>query len=414
MKRSDWLQQQILPGFDRYVYWLKTPLGWLMVAAIGCVLVASTLAPQMWLVFGVLVAMMMLGIAWPMIAMSSVSCQLSFDRKRCTENAPVRVRLMITNRLWFPIWGLALSRGFFVNQAKEQQADVNIALARIPGASTTEFNWDFVPTSRGVYPIDVPVLECGFPFGLWISSKQISKTQELIVWPETYRLGFIPPAVGKNQLVSETYTDHGGTAGDRIGLRPFREGDSLRLVRWAQTARFGELIVSEQQSPSRQAVTLVIWPQVAAKDRGHESAEDCIRIGASICQEFHSHGYLVRCLVGSTELLIDARSSSFRSFLDFLAGLELTMQQETVPPGNEFVEDGFGFAVTNSVDRLSSLSNRYKSVLIVDEEGVSIEENWGEEKHGDPWIKIESGNCLKTEFPSQWVKSCHASWQVSG
>lgn len=431
MNQKDWLTRQILPGTNRYLYGLKSPLGWLLVAVIGSLLAATTLSPQMWLIFGLLLGLIVLGICWPLLAIHAVSCELKFDRRRCVEKSMVRVRLLVTNRLWIPVWGLALEKGFFAGKMDDPDSEIAIALARIPAASTTEFVWEFQPPRRGKYPTVVPDLACGFPFGIWFARKPITEVGSLLVWPETFRLGLIPPAQGRHQLVSETHTDRSGTVGDRIGVRPYRPGDSLRLVRWPQSARFDELIVSEQQSPARQQVSIVLDPVGSASDPHSGNAgpsrvdpvEDCVRIAASICAEFHSHGYQVRILFAGEDILVDARDSSFRSLMDRLSTWTIPRERShanaLTPVSNKSInksnDKGIGFVVTNSHKSWdgepNSLGSRYQRVLVVDPADASP---MAFDTGPPAWIVARAGSGLKNEFPRQWVRNCHSSWQVSG
>ena len=47
------------PWANRYVYWLKQPIGWLVVAAAAAALTALFLEPQAWIIVGSLVAVML-------------------------------------------------------------------------------------------------------------------------------------------------------------------------------------------------------------------------------------------------------------------------------------------------------------------------------------------------------------------
>ena len=421
MSNANWINNQFLPEANRYVDWLKTPIGWLIVASLASVMAASTLAPQMWIVFGVLVILIGLGVAWPMIAAWALSCELRFSRARCSEGEPVKVVVAISNRLWIPIWGLSLEKGFF--EENTEDTGIAISLARIPAASTTEFEWEFEPKVRGIYPTVQPELTCGFPFGLWLARKPVRLTQKLIVWPTTFRLGFIPPAIGSDELVSETFADRSGTVGDRIGLRPFREGDSLRLVRWSQSARFDQLIVSEQQSPSRQTVKVIIRPvspepaggrQPGGSEEqfGKQVYEDCIRIGASICTEFHRHGFVVQCSVESQDYQIDARSSSYRGFMDHLSRVEMSREESKTTIENT-IDSNTTFLVTNSQSQLPSSLQQGNGILVTSSKSSEFARE-SDCDSIDAWIQVESGKSMKSEFPRLWVQKCHSSWQVCG
>jgi hypothetical protein len=150
------------PWANRYVYWLKRPIGWFVVGDIAGALVGLFLAPQGWFVCGVLTAVMVLGVAWPWISMRGLAASLAFDRRRSREGNTVQLRLAVRNRWPWPAWGLVVERGFFGPAADGEDAPAVVALARVPGWSQNEYEFEFRPPRRGVYPSEPPVLATDF------------------------------------------------------------------------------------------------------------------------------------------------------------------------------------------------------------------------------------------------------------
>ena len=58
------------PWANRYVYWLKRPIGWFLVAAVASLLVGIAVAPQGLVMFGAIVTVMVLGVCWPWLCMA--------------------------------------------------------------------------------------------------------------------------------------------------------------------------------------------------------------------------------------------------------------------------------------------------------------------------------------------------------
>ena len=86
----DLANQDFCPWANRYVYWLKQPIGWLIVAAAASLLIGMFLAPQGWIMFAALAAVIALGVVWPWIAIRGVSCTLRFNRRRASEGDRIR------------------------------------------------------------------------------------------------------------------------------------------------------------------------------------------------------------------------------------------------------------------------------------------------------------------------------------
>ena len=100
------------------MYWLKQPIGWFVVAAAMSLMVGFFLGAQGFVLCAAIVAVIALGVIWPWLAIRAVRVTLRFDRHRTREGEPVTVELQVSNRLPWPVWGLAIEDGFL---AAEQQ-----------------------------------------------------------------------------------------------------------------------------------------------------------------------------------------------------------------------------------------------------------------------------------------------------
>jgi uncharacterized protein (DUF58 family) len=193
---------------------------------------------------------------------------------------------------------------------------LNISLSKIPALSRTSFRWHAAPKSRGVYPRRTPRLSTAFPFGIWTCHQPLEVREPLIVWPRMTRLTDVPPNQGDRQLGVGGSTDRAGADGDWIGVRPFRPGDRLRHVHWAQTARRDQLIVFEHQSLSKQTIAIALDAN-AARSATPEQVDCMVRILASLATHFLAHAWEVRiALDGAWRPLLPHQK---RAWLDELA-----------------------------------------------------------------------------------------------
>ena len=90
--------------------------------------------------FTALLAVILLGVVWPWIAIRGVSCSLCFNRRRATEGDDVQVTLSIKNSFPWPIWGLAVEGGFFLEDISNSNDSTAVALARVPGWTNPTLN----------------------------------------------------------------------------------------------------------------------------------------------------------------------------------------------------------------------------------------------------------------------------------
>lgn len=121
------------------------------------------------------------------------------------------------------------------------------------------------------------------------------------------------------------------------GTRAFRDGDSLRRVHWAQTARQGRMIVCERQAPVQSAVR-VVFDSDPALHRGQAEGgtlEWSIRIAASICAAYHRQNAQVECCFGHETLPLRPGTQGLNRFLDALARWKVCTHQEGSRCGHE-------------------------------------------------------------------------------
>ncbi len=181
-----------------------------------------------------------------------------------------------------------------------------------------------------MYPRRPSRVLCGFPFGLWEASRPLKVTAPLLVWPRTFAVGPLPAVEAGHSTGGLAVRDRAGNWGDPLGVRPYRRGDPLRRVHWAQTARHRQLIVCEVQSNTTPRVQLVldVHPSVHAGREGDGSREWAIRVAASLAEGWISQRAEVELVWGGG--FVPARGGSARArstaMLDALA---------TLPPGGD-------------------------------------------------------------------------------
>ena len=401
------------PWANRYVYWLKQPIGWFVVGTAAAALTALFLEPQAWILVGSLITVMLMGVVWPWVAMRGASAEIRFDCRRCREGDHVQVRLAIHNRYPWPLWGLAVENGFFLDAGETGNRPV-AALARIPGWSHSEFLFDFQPEARGVYPHMSPDLATGFPFGIWRAARKIVVDRELLVWPRTTRLTSIPSFEGDIAEVIGMLFDRPGNEGDVIGVRPFRDGDRLRSIHWAQTARHDALIVTERQAAARRLVVVAV--DVAAfmnsdspNDGSRQQLETAIRVAASIAQEFHAHHAEVRFIIGDIDLSLSQDTAGLRHLLDSLARFQI--EQGVSRPSGSFGHKDLAVVMTTS-QRLSEWETgtgkrRLLRLVLIETPDSSEGRSASLPRRRNVWITLDPEADYSLQLRNQWERVCH-------
>ncbi|REJ83647.1 MAG: DUF58 domain-containing protein, partial [Planctomycetota bacterium] len=354
--------------------------------------------PQVFLLTGAMVLVLVLGSLWPRLCMRGIGCRIEFDKRRVREGESAPVQLTVANRWPWPVWGLSLVDGF-TDVTEGDLAGPAVALARVSGWSQMSFRWDFRPDRRGVFPMRAPTIETGFPFGIARAKRDVECVGSLIVWPRTVSLGAMPDAADGRHGEERLANRRAGDFGDMLGTRMFREGDSLRRVHWAQTARRRELIVVERQATATTAVRVVlsIDPQSDAA-----TIERSIRVAASICESLYRQHAYVECLIGGSLYVCSGGSADFRSLMDAFARLRIDGAQDDPPTACPRAPRSEGlFEIVVATDgRLEtvppSLTRRIVAVGSADRPAPA---------HVCPWLTLSG----EADWSRQWRRACHAT-----
>lgn len=408
------LNQDFCPGANRWVYWMKHPLA--SVGAVGFVAIVCGIYvnPYSFVLFGVLSAIALLGIFWPKIAIRGLTAEAEFLSTRCRVGGSVLVRLRIRNRWPWPAWGLSIRHGF----GDISDLSTGMSLARVGGWSETEFEWLFQPDRRGVFPLDEPKVDTGFPFGLLHARTSIDLRNQLIVWPRSVALDAMPDAVEIHSREDRLSDRRIGDCGDILGTRSYREGDSLRRVHWAQTARFGRLIVTERQSPATCAVLLrVDVDSCSHRVRPENSTlETTLSVTASIVESLHrQHAYL-EVSIGGSHYCVGASINDLRQVLDALARIPF----EGEVPASETCPFDRTSKVFTTIDVTTDIGfDKHRThhhhgngrfVIIhssADSMGPSHRSVAGCNCRG--WVDLDSGDRWEGQFPRRWRDACHVA-----
>ena len=411
--------QDFFPRSNRIIAPLRTPIAWFIVAAVAAGLTGAVVAPQGWVVCGIIIGVLALGLAWPWLAMRGLSASIHFDRRRCQELDEATVVLTVTNRWPLPVWGLLVERGFFskVTQAHQPHQMATTALAQVAGWSNSRFEFVFKPMRRGVYPIDPPLLVIGFPFGLWNASRKILLDRSLIVWPRPTDLRSLPMQSGDRMAATGSYIDRPGHDGDIIAARPYIRGDSLRRIHWVHTARRDALIVCERQTASQLGFTILLDPFAFA---GNEQGLDWgLRVVASLCREFHNHACDLMCQLGNEQYPVGTGIVNLHRLFDRLA---MYCGPEGKPESRVLripAASNRHTILVTSETRWHELSDKrvrksigVRSVVLEEtsQEPLKRSASPADEHVKTPWIGISLAGEPSRQFQRQWERQCHDDW----
>ena len=402
------MSHDFCPWANRWIYWLKKPFYCLLLAMGLSLICGIFLSPAVLLLTAILAVITGMGVLLPWLAVRGIDVHLTFDIRRSRVGQPVLVRLRVRNRWPWPVWGLSLVKGFALRE--DSDTEEGISLACVPGWTTIEYSWPFVPRMRGRYPLSEPEVESGFPFGMYRAARHATVDGHVIVWPQTITLSGLPDAADLRSSDDQFADRRVGEFGDMLGTRLFREGDSLRRVHWAQTARMQTLIVCERQAPATSSVRITLdldpasHPQCDSPQRDvDDSVELSVRVAASICESLHRQHCRLELQLGRHLLTAGEAVASFHRVMDTLAVAAL--QETTTSLHATGAMTAFGIAVTTPIGvrwRGRQLLNQH--VITVADESAFQQSP----ESGSVWISLHGRSAVDTTLPQLWKGACNA------
>ncbi|WP_417385733.1 DUF58 domain-containing protein [Gimesia sp.] len=402
------LHYDFCPQINQWVYWLKNPFWCLAISILTAFICGLLVNSGILFIASALALIILVGVVWPWISVQGLYAELSFNKVRTKCGESVGARLIVKNNWPWPAWGVYLRHPF----SEHSDHLCEVAIDCIPGWKTSEYIWDFVPRKRGIYSTSTAFLETAFPFGMYKKKISLSVDSVLIVWPEISKLAFLPE-LREVSSCEDRFTSHrAGDYGDVIGTRTFRLGDSLRRVHWSQSARQGQMIVTERQAAAVCALRVI--PDLNSthfQNGNRDSLEAVIRITASVCYSLLNQHASVECVIGNKLFRCEGNQRDLHQLLDELAcipteGLPPSERKHAVSPLPEFV-------ITNSsgyLQRVNNGSTRLRSRMIVVQDSPSQKFSNHPDCQCEPWLRLDSPEeSRQKSFADSWKKACYAS-----
>lgn len=182
--------------------------------------------------------------------------------------------------------------------------DVHWTLAERPRAVVTglraghshTFSYGVVGSQRGAHPVGPVSVRMRDPFGLAQVTRRYTRTDRMIVLPAVERLTS-GPSGGSNMGSGSGEARRTRDAGDEFHtMREYVQGDDLRKVHWASSARRGTLLVRQNQMPWHPEAAVVVETMAGAHSgSGPDSTfEKALSIAASLVCRLDEQGYRVQ------------------------------------------------------------------------------------------------------------------------
>ncbi|MFW2513545.1 DUF58 domain-containing protein [Demequina sp. SO4-13] len=157
------------------------------------------------------------------------------------------------------------------------------------GEGILTLRYSLHPTRRGRWPLGPALVHSGDPFGMMRADTPVGEAELVPVWPAVVDLSGTAGALmgHADRVVMGARTP----SPDDASLRDYREGDDLRRVHWASSARLGTMLVRSDERAGRRPATVIL-----DAPREPLALEWAISAAASIALSVLDSGHPVRMI----------------------------------------------------------------------------------------------------------------------
>ncbi|OIR18639.1 hypothetical protein GALL_09780 [mine drainage metagenome] len=191
-------------------------------------------------------------------------------------------------------------------------ADLGVALQ--PGGERA-LTCQWTPARRGEWEVSLAAVRSQFPFGFLRKRAALGLGVRLLVRPEPIACEWDSGAV-RSVAAGGARATSIGFGPDLHSLRPYRHGDSMRLIHWKASARVGELIVRQNTAEAAEGCWLELDPALWSEGEAFERA---VRLTASVAERLFREGLLAGCSLGNNEVRRCTGPRDLEAALDRLA-----------------------------------------------------------------------------------------------
>lgn len=214
----------------------------------------------LWIIIVMLLLFALQRMVYRRFGMRSLSYDRSFSAEKLFAGETLWLNETIANRKRLPVPWLRVETLMPAQLVfKNEEADTSInrgdrlqnhaSLFSIPAYTEIVRKHEVLCPERGCYVVSSFTISMGDMMGTEVKSESRTKANEIVVFPKITAFADLPLSARKyvysvRSMLSPIREDHYHVA----GVRPYRDGDSFRLINWNATAKSGELLVHKRES----------------------------------------------------------------------------------------------------------------------------------------------------------------------
>ncbi|MEE9177756.1 MAG: DUF58 domain-containing protein [Acidimicrobiia bacterium] len=315
------------------------------------------------------------------------------------------VTLIIRNRGQRPL------RQLSIHDEVESLGLAAFEIAKLKGHESASATYRVTCRPRGVYRVGPAGATTSDPLRLAELSTADGPIDRLIVYPTVEDLSGFPVIRGQDPAMNASRPEHSQRGGeDFYTLREYQRGDDMRRVHWPYSAKTGELMIRQLETPwqSRALVLLDVRPSVYESADAFEMA---VSGAASVVTHLVKSGFDADLWAGDPDP-IDA--SKYSAAMERLALVESNDDIDIEAVASRIRKKGGGGAlvlVTGVADRSllsvqQLLSNEYRTTVLMGASSTTSQTLVGFHRLGVATVTVSPTG----EWADAWVNATRSSW----
>ncbi len=157
-------------------------------------------------------------------------------------------------------------------------------------------SYELAASHRGEHPVGPFTVLITDPFGMAVGRKRVGGTDVLVVTPSTVALPHGALRLASGSGSAQQSRQLGGGGEHDVISRKYQTGDSMRRVNWSATARFGELMVRQDDQQNDQHAVVVLDSALSSyrelkshrELRSHRARSDAVHTDAGHTDSVHT------------------------------------------------------------------------------------------------------------------------------
>jgi uncharacterized protein (DUF58 family) len=307
---------------------MPTSRGWIVgLSGVALIILGTILGVRALQQLGVGLAILLLSaVVVVRVGKHDVGLTRTVVPERTSSGQPVSVSLTLTNRGR----GAAPLMLLEDNLPPQLPGRARFALHGIEAGGSRAVSFGLRPARRGRFyigPLEIAFVD---PFGLANIRNRGDEITSFLVYPAIEPLA-LPRDLGRQQslVVSALRRPSAAQGEEFYTLREYVQGDDLRKIHWASTAKRRTYIIRQEETPWHTRATILLDDGMVGNQASFERA---VEATASIVDLYHRSSYSSRLLAASGITLESAKGADhMHRCLDLLATIEPVRREGAAP-----------------------------------------------------------------------------------